>query len=166
MRSMSVVGELDSFKWRSPGRKFHTLEALTYKKCYMVVRTDRPDRSSWKYMKHFFSRVFATLNIVMRTTWAPCKRTQHCWMLHVVFVCKSCCTLLRKVKVKLLSQRTTPNTFIPWTPKRTEKQCWIRLLSYFNIVGAIHAQFTHLCQHGRNNFPHCCVCFHVALEIK
>ena len=46
MRSMSVVGELDSFKWRSPGRKFHTLEALTYKKCYMVVRTGRPDGSS------------------------------------------------------------------------------------------------------------------------
>ena len=26
----------------------------------------------------------------------PCKRTQHCWMLHVASVCTPCCMLLRK----------------------------------------------------------------------
>ena len=28
---------------------------------------------------------------------AQCKRTQHCWMLHVMSACTPCCMLLRKV---------------------------------------------------------------------
>ena len=58
---------------------------------------------------------------------APCKRTQHCWMLHVASVCTPCCMLLdvvacccAKFETGQTFQPTTPNiSFVPWSPKRS-----------------------------------------------
>ena len=71
---------------------------------------------------------------------APCKRTHHCWVLHVASVC----TLLlhavaRSLKrVKLLSEQLP--TFLLFRDRRgVAQQCWIRLHSSSNIVRATHA---------------------------
>ena len=68
-----------------------------------------------------------------KTTWAACKRTQHCWpttpnincwMLHVASICTPCCMLLdvvvcccAKFETGQTFQPTTPNiSFVPWSP--------------------------------------------------
>ena len=69
--------------------------------------------------------------------------SQHCWMLHVASVCTPCCMLLYVVAqslkpVKLISQQLP--TFILFRDRRSvAQQCWIRLHSSSNIVGATHA---------------------------
>ena len=76
---------------------------------------------------------------------APCQRTQHCWMLHVASVCTPCWMLLRVVAqslkpVKLFSQQLP--TFLLFRDRRSvAQQCWIRLHSSSNIVGATHAHY-------------------------
>ena len=76
---------------------------------------------------------------------APCKRTQHCWTLHVTSVCTRCCMLLNVIAqslkpVKLLSQQLP--TFLLFRNRRSvAQQCWIRLHSSSNIVGATHAYY-------------------------
>ena len=71
--------------------------------------------------------------------------SQLCWMLHVASVCTPCCMLLRIVAqslkpVKLFSQK--PPTFLLFRNRRSgAQQCWIRLHSSFNIVGAAHANY-------------------------
>ena len=63
--------------------------------------------------------------------WIPylpfhCKRTQHCWMLHVASVCTSCCMLLdvvacccAKFETSQTFKPTTPNiSFVLWSLKR------------------------------------------------
>ena len=76
---------------------------------------------------------------------APCKRTQHCWMLHVASFCTPCCMFLRVVAqslkpVKLFSQQLP--TFLLFRDRRSvAQQCWIRLHSSSNIVGATHAHY-------------------------
>ena len=63
----------------------------------------------------------------------PCKRTKHCWMLHVASVCTPCCMLLRVVArslkpVRLFSQQLP--TFLLFRDRRSVgQQCWIRLHS-------------------------------------
>ena len=73
---------------------------------------------------------------------------QHCWMLHVAYVCTPCCLLLdvvgcccAKLKpVKLFSQQLP--TFLLFRDRRSVvQQCWIRLHSSSNIVGAKHAHY-------------------------
>ena len=74
--------------------------------------------------------------------------SQHCWMLHVASVCTPRCMLLdvvacywAKFETGQTFQPTTPNiSFVPWSPKCTQ-QCWIRLHSSSNIVGATHAHY-------------------------
>ena len=56
---------------------------------------------------------------------APCKRTQHCRMLHVASVCSPCCMLLRVVAqslkpVKLFSQQLP--TFLLFRDRRSVEQ--------------------------------------------
>ena len=56
---------------------------------------------------------------------ASCKRTQHCWMLHVSSVCSPCCMLLRVVAqslkpVKLFSQQLP--TFLLFRDRRSVEQ--------------------------------------------
>ena len=56
---------------------------------------------------------------------APCKRTQHCWMLHVASVCSPCCMLLRVLAqslkpVKLFSQQLP--TFLLFRDRRSVEQ--------------------------------------------
>ena len=71
---------------------------------------------------------------------APCKQTQHCWMLHVASVCTPCCMLLDVVAVKLFSQQLP--TFLLFRDRRSlAQQCWIRLHSSSIIIGATHAQY-------------------------
>ena len=76
---------------------------------------------------------------------APCKRRQHCWMLHVASVCTPRCMLLRIVAprlkpVKLFSQQFP--TFLLFRDRRSvAQQCWIRLHSSSNIVGAAHPHY-------------------------
>ena len=75
--------------------------------------------------------------------------SQHCWMLHVASVCTPCCMLLDvvaccwvKFETGQTFQPTTPNiSFVPWSPSRSTLQCWIRLHSSSNIVGATHAHY-------------------------
>ena len=58
---------------------------------------------------------------------APCKGTQHCWMLHLTSVCTPCCTLCRvvgsccaKFETGQTYEPTNPNiSFVPWSPKRS-----------------------------------------------
>ena len=58
---------------------------------------------------------------------APCKRTQHCWMLHVASVCTPSCMLLdvvacccAKFETGQTFLPTTPNiSFVPWSRKRS-----------------------------------------------
>ena len=105
----------------------------------------------------------------------------------------ACCwMLLRAVAqslkpVKLFNQQLP--TFLLFSDRRSvAQQCWIRLHSSSNIVGATHAHyawmhygsqtcwellhpFAHHCQHARNNSQHCwrnnvrscCVRLHAAL---
>ena len=75
------------------------------------------------------------------------KNSQHCWMLHVASVCTPLhvATLLRVVAqslkpVKLFSQQLP--TFLLFRDRRSvAQQCWIRLHSSSNIVGAKHAHY-------------------------
>ena len=60
---------------------------------------------------------------------APCKGTQHCWMLHLASVCTPCCMLLcvvgsccAKSETGQTFGPTTPNiSFVPWSTKRSAK---------------------------------------------
>ena len=113
--------------------------------------------------------------------------SRHFWMLHVASVCTPCCMLLDVVAqslkpVKLFSQQLP--TFLLFRDRRSvAQQCWIRLHSSSNIVGATHAHyewftktyglypshdalqvptllgvvatFADHCQHARNNSQHC-----------
>ena len=71
--------------------------------------------------------------------------SRHCWMLHVASVCTPCCMLLHVVAqslkpVKLFSQQLP--TFLLFRDRRSvAQQCWIRLHSSSNIVGATHARY-------------------------
>ena len=73
------------------------------------------------------------------------KNSQHCWMLHVASVCTPCCMLLdvvaRSLKlVKRFSQQL-PTVLLFRDRRREAQQCWIRLHSSSNIVGAAHAHY-------------------------
>ena len=74
--------------------------------------------------------------------------SHHCWMLHVASICTPCCILLDVVAcccakfetVKLFSQQLP--TFLLFRDCRSvAQQCWIRLHSSSNIVGATHAHY-------------------------
>ena len=71
--------------------------------------------------------------------------SQHCWMLHVASIRTPCYMLLRVVAqslkpVKLFSQQLP--TFLLFRDRRSvAQQCWIRLHSSSNIVGATHAHY-------------------------
>ena len=87
---------------------------------------------------------------------APCKRTQHCWpttpnnvgshMLRPFAHPVACCWILLRVvaqslkPVKLFSQQLP--TFLLFRDRQSvAQQCWIRLHSSSNIVGAAHAHY-------------------------
>ena len=75
--------------------------------------------------------------------------SQHCWMLHVASVCTPCFMLLdvaacccAKFETGQTCQPTTPNIFFLFRDRRSlVQQCWIRLLSSSNIVGATQAHY-------------------------
>ena len=83
---------------------------------------------------------------------APCKRTQHCWMLHVASVdtpVVACCCLFLGVvaqslkPVKLLSQRLPTFLLFPFLDRPSvAQQCWICSYSSSDIVRATHTQCT------------------------
>ena len=73
------------------------------------------------------------------------QHAQQCWMLHVASVCTPCCMLLDVVAqslkpVKLFSQQLP--TFLLFRDRwSVAQQCWIRLHSSSNIIGATHAHY-------------------------
>ena len=97
------------------------------------------------------------LALAERDSKAACKRTQHCWpttpnivacyMLRPLVHPVACCWMLLRVvaqsltPVKLFSQQLP--TFLLFRDRRSvAQQCWIRLHSSSNIVGATHAHYT------------------------
>ena len=114
--------------------------------------------------------------------------SQHYWMLHVASVCTACCMLLLRVVALSLNPinffcQQLPKFLLFHDRRSVAQQCWIRLHSSSNIVGATHAHyawftktygfilptmqcrsqhcwellhpFAHHCQHARNNSQHC-----------
>ena len=92
----------------------------------------------------------------MKAVKAPCKRTQNCWpttpnivgcylfrpFAHPVACCwMLLCVVAQSLKpVKLFSQQLP--TFLLFRDRRNvAQQCWIRLQSSSNIVGATHARY-------------------------
>ena len=81
--------------------------------------------------------------------------SQHCWMLHVASVCTPYCMLLdvvacccAKFETGQTFQRQLP-TFLLFRDRRSvAQQCWIRLHSSSNIVGATHAHYAWLTKTG------------------
>ena len=73
----------------------------------------------------------STSTLAKRTRKGPCKRKQHCWMLHVAPSLKP---------VKLFSQQL-PTFLLSRDRRSVAQQCWIRLRSSSNIVGATHAHY-------------------------
>ena len=69
--------------------------------------------------------------------------SQYCRLLHVASFCTPCCMLMDVVvqslkPVKLFSQQLP--TFLLFRDRRSvAQQCWIRLHSFSNTVGAAHA---------------------------
>jgi len=76
--------------------------------------------------------------LVQRTPKAQCKRTQHCWMLHVASVCTLCCMLLdvvaQSLKPVTLFSQQLPTFLLFCDRRRVAQQCWIRLHSSSYIV--------------------------------
>ena len=72
--------------------------------------------------------------------------SQHYWMLHVASVCTACCMLLLRVvalslkPVKLFCQQL-PKFLLFHDRRSVAQQCWIRLHTSSNIVGATHAHY-------------------------
>ena len=108
---------------------------------------------------------------------AACKRTQHCWpttpsivgcyMLRLFAHPVVCCLMLLRVvaqslkPVKLFSQQL--QTFLLFLDRRSvAQQCWIRLHSSSNIVGATHGFLRSFprCTVGPNNVGSCCIRLH------
>ena len=73
----------------------------------------------------------STSTLAKRTRKGPCKRKQYCWMLHVAPSLKP---------VKLFSQQL-PTFLLSRDRRSVAQQCWIRLHSSSNIVGATHAHY-------------------------
>ena len=73
--------------------------------------------------------------------------SQHCWILHVASFCTPCCMLMDVVALsfkpdKFFSQQLPRCTFLLLRDRRSvAQQCWIRLHSSSNIVGATHAHY-------------------------
>ena len=74
--------------------------------------------------------------------------SQHCWMLHVASVCTPCCMLLdvvacccTKFETGQTFQPTTSNISLFHDRRSLAQQCWIRLHSSSNTVGATHAHY-------------------------
>ena len=113
----------------------------------------------------------------------PCKRTQHCWMLHVASVCTPCCMLFRVVRSCCAKFKTGQTLcqqlqiFLLYRDRRSvAQQCWMRLHSSSKTVGATLACLTWSlwrqevlwivsfprCTAGPNTVESCCVRLHAA----
>ena len=86
---------------------------------------------------------------VLRSSKAPCQRTQHCWLLHVASVCTPCCLLLRIVqpawqtlgssghKKKRAREGDTPSPVLSFAhyfqaPATQATYCWELLRAVWN----------------------------------
>ena len=95
-------------------------------------------------IRSIFFFVFWYLFVLLGSK-APCKRTQHITSNNVASVCTRCCMLLRVVAqslkpVKLFSQQL-PTFLLFRDHRRVAQQCWMRLHSSSNIVGATHTHY-------------------------
>ena len=107
------------------------------------------------------SRVSTRLNqYLTKCSKVPCKRTQHCWMLHVASVCPPCCMLLRVVGTCCAKfetgenfELTTPNIcFVLWSPKRSVTilgrfaQLFQHCLGQAHELPMVSLNINHVCQ--------------------
>ena len=109
---------------------------------------------------------------------APCKRTQHCWMLHVRSVSKPCCMLLdvvacfgRKFENGQTFQPTTPNiSFVLWSPNHSAtmldpfaqllQHCWGHACSLCMVYKDFWVVSFPRCTACPNIAGSCCICLH------
>ena len=118
--------------------------------CLVVIRQQH-ETSGWSET-YFITPPFS------KKYKAPCKRTQHGWMLHFASVCTPCCVLLDvvacccgKFETGQTFQPTRLPTFLLFRDRRSvAQQCWIRLHSSSNIFGA-----TTLINHGLRRLMGC-----------
>ena len=127
---------------------------LKKKKCYMVVRTGRPDRSSWKWNTFFHS----TLLCIPFKTLANGATLFGCYMLclfanHVA----RCCAKLRS---NFWANVQLPTHFLFRDRRSVAQQCWIRCTARPTLLGP-HTRILHI--FGNTD----AICLRVALdEIK
>ena len=99
----------------------------------------------WSPFMSVVTKLIHSLSPVQTDATLLANNSQHCRMLHVASVCTPCCMLLDVVAqslkpVKLFSQQLP--TFLWFRDRRSvAQQCWIRLHSSSNIVGATHAHY-------------------------
>ena len=109
---------------------------------------------------------------------AACKRTQHCWMLHVASVSTPCCMLLdvvacccAKFETSQTFQPTTPNiSFVLWSPKRSAtmldpfvqlfQHCCGHARSLRMVYKDLWVRSFPRCTVGPNNAESCCIRLH------
>ena len=95
----------------------------------------------------FFLDASLQLSPVQTDATLLANNSQHYWMLHVTSVCTPCCMLLDVVAcccAKFETGQTFQQlpTFLLFRDRwSVAQQCWIRLHSSSNIVGAAHAHY-------------------------
>ena len=72
----------------------------------------------------------------------PCKRTQHCWMVHITFVCTRCCVLFggccAKFETGQTFEQTTRNiSFVPWSPTRMHARASHFLVHFHSVTSRL-----------------------------
>ena len=123
----------------------------------IIIVTATRTPCSWSlFSPRFIIYSLDLLELINVALKVPCKRTQHCWpttpkidgcyMLRPFAHLVACCWMLLRVvaqslkPVKLFSQQLP--TFLLFRDRRSvAQQCWIRLHSSSNIVGATHAHY-------------------------
>ena len=88
-----------------------------------------------------FALVVSEISFVQTDATLLANNSQRCWMLHVASVCMLLGVVAPSLKpVKLFSQQLP--TFLLFRDRRSvAQQCWIRLHSSSNIVGATQAHY-------------------------
>ena len=75
---------------------FYILNIVAKNRSVITVINGQKLKDPWICSARFPGRITSILKFCSRNK-ALCKRTQHCWMLHVASVCTTCCMLLRVV---------------------------------------------------------------------
>ena len=159
-----IIRELNQWRWwcQREGLKSDRFRLAKQQLCTCITYISLP--SLHNYNMELFNFMFCGM-------YDPCKRTQHCWMLHVASICTPCCMLLDVVacccaefETSQTFQPTTPNiSFVPWSQRTLITHGLQRLMGC--ILPTMHCRsqtcwkllhpFAHHYQHARNNSQHC-----------